>query len=245
MRVFISYRRSDAPSASRQLAEALKLRFGAEEVFFDTRDVAAGDRVAKRRRAARAGVRRRPRDHRAALGAARPSARIAASWIPRSRTLCGWRSRPPSRTAGSSSRCSSTTPRCRPARRCRARSGRSPTSRRRYCATPLGNRDVEALADVLAHLAARFRPRRPPAERPHAGQAGRPHRRRADRVATSPRARSSRSSGPGPTPSTATARGSTAPDRCRTPPSWRATSRASSAWDPRPTTSPASRSTSR
>ena len=42
MRVFISYRRSDAPSASRQLAEALKLRFGAEEVFFDTRDVAAG-----------------------------------------------------------------------------------------------------------------------------------------------------------------------------------------------------------
>jgi SIR2-like domain/TIR domain len=42
VRVFISYRRSDAPSASRQLAEALKLRFGPEEVFFDTRDVAAG-----------------------------------------------------------------------------------------------------------------------------------------------------------------------------------------------------------
>jgi hypothetical protein len=42
VRVFISYRRSDAPSASRQLAEALKLRFGSEEVFFDTRDVAAG-----------------------------------------------------------------------------------------------------------------------------------------------------------------------------------------------------------
>ena len=42
MRVFISYRRSDAPSASRQLAEALKLRFGSEEVFFDTRDVSAG-----------------------------------------------------------------------------------------------------------------------------------------------------------------------------------------------------------
>jgi SIR2-like domain/TIR domain len=42
VRVFISYRRSDAPSASRQLAEALKLRFGAEEVFFDTRDMAAG-----------------------------------------------------------------------------------------------------------------------------------------------------------------------------------------------------------
>jgi SIR2-like domain/TIR domain len=42
VRVFISYRRSDAPSASRQLAEALKLRFGEEQVFFDTRDVAAG-----------------------------------------------------------------------------------------------------------------------------------------------------------------------------------------------------------
>jgi hypothetical protein len=42
VRVFISYRRSDAPSASRQLAEALKQRFGAEAVFFDTRDVAAG-----------------------------------------------------------------------------------------------------------------------------------------------------------------------------------------------------------
>jgi SIR2-like domain/TIR domain len=44
VRVFISYRRSDAPSASRQLAEALKLRFGSEEVFFDTRDVAAGSK---------------------------------------------------------------------------------------------------------------------------------------------------------------------------------------------------------
>jgi hypothetical protein len=42
VRVFISYRRSDAPSATRQLAEALKLRFGSEEVFFDTRDVSAG-----------------------------------------------------------------------------------------------------------------------------------------------------------------------------------------------------------
>jgi hypothetical protein len=42
LQVFISYRRSDAPSASRQLAEELKLRFGADEVFLDTRDVAAG-----------------------------------------------------------------------------------------------------------------------------------------------------------------------------------------------------------
>jgi hypothetical protein len=42
VRVFISYRRSDAPSASRQLAEALKLRLGEEQVFFDTRDVPAG-----------------------------------------------------------------------------------------------------------------------------------------------------------------------------------------------------------
>lgn len=42
MRLFISYRRSDAPSASRALADALKLRFGADNVFFDTHDVAAG-----------------------------------------------------------------------------------------------------------------------------------------------------------------------------------------------------------
>ena len=43
MHVFISYRRSDAQSASRQLAEALKQRFGADDVFFDTRDIVAGD----------------------------------------------------------------------------------------------------------------------------------------------------------------------------------------------------------
>ena len=42
MHVFISYRRSDTQSASRQLAEALKVRFGPDDVFFDTRDIAAG-----------------------------------------------------------------------------------------------------------------------------------------------------------------------------------------------------------
>ena len=42
MQVFISYRRTDAQSASRQLAEALKLRFGQENVFLDTRDIATG-----------------------------------------------------------------------------------------------------------------------------------------------------------------------------------------------------------
>jgi SIR2-like domain/TIR domain len=42
LHVFISYRRSDAQSASRQLADALKLRFGPEDVFFDTRDIATG-----------------------------------------------------------------------------------------------------------------------------------------------------------------------------------------------------------
>jgi hypothetical protein len=40
--VFICYRRTDAQSASRQLAEALKLRFGPDDVFFDTRDIKAG-----------------------------------------------------------------------------------------------------------------------------------------------------------------------------------------------------------
>jgi hypothetical protein len=42
VQIFISYRRSDTQSASRQLAEALKRRFGSEDVFFDTRDIAAG-----------------------------------------------------------------------------------------------------------------------------------------------------------------------------------------------------------
>ena len=42
MQVFISYRRTDAQSASRQLAEALKLRFGQKNVFLDTRDIATG-----------------------------------------------------------------------------------------------------------------------------------------------------------------------------------------------------------
>jgi TIR domain/SIR2-like domain len=40
--VFVSYRRSDSPSAARQIADALKARFGADNVFFDTRDLAAG-----------------------------------------------------------------------------------------------------------------------------------------------------------------------------------------------------------
>lgn len=43
MNIFISYRRTDAPSASRAVADALRRRFGAEEVFLDTQDVHAGD----------------------------------------------------------------------------------------------------------------------------------------------------------------------------------------------------------
>jgi SIR2-like domain/TIR domain len=42
LQVFISYRRSDAQSAARQLAEALKSRFGPDHVFFDTHDIVAG-----------------------------------------------------------------------------------------------------------------------------------------------------------------------------------------------------------
>ena len=42
LRVFISYRRLDAQSAARQLAESLKLRLGSEDVFFDTLDITAG-----------------------------------------------------------------------------------------------------------------------------------------------------------------------------------------------------------
>jgi hypothetical protein len=40
--VFVSYRRSDSPSAARQVAEALRARFGSERVFFDTRDLRPG-----------------------------------------------------------------------------------------------------------------------------------------------------------------------------------------------------------
>jgi hypothetical protein len=42
VQIFISYRRSDTQSASRQLGDALKVRFGSEHVFFDTRDITAG-----------------------------------------------------------------------------------------------------------------------------------------------------------------------------------------------------------
>jgi hypothetical protein len=38
----VSYRRSDSPSAARQIADALTARFGPENVFFDTRDLRAG-----------------------------------------------------------------------------------------------------------------------------------------------------------------------------------------------------------
>src|SRR3954471_8146665 len=40
--VFVSYRRSDSPSAARQIADALRARFGPERVFFDTRDLRPG-----------------------------------------------------------------------------------------------------------------------------------------------------------------------------------------------------------
>jgi hypothetical protein len=40
--VFVSYRRSDSPSAARQIADALRSRFGPERVFFDTRDLLPG-----------------------------------------------------------------------------------------------------------------------------------------------------------------------------------------------------------
>lgn len=42
LNVFVSYRRSDSPSAARQIADALKARFGPDSVFFDTRDLQPG-----------------------------------------------------------------------------------------------------------------------------------------------------------------------------------------------------------
>ena len=84
--------------------------------------------------------------------------------------------------ARSSSRCSSTTPRCRPERRCRDRSGRSPTSRRRRCATPRGN-----ATSMPSRRSSPTSPRGPGrGTAAVAGQparlAGAPHRRRAGRV---------------------------------------------------------------
>ena len=42
LRIFISYRRSDTQAAARQLAEAIKTRFGEENVFFDTKNLDLG-----------------------------------------------------------------------------------------------------------------------------------------------------------------------------------------------------------
>jgi CHASE2 domain-containing sensor protein len=42
-RLFISYRRSDAERTARALCEALRSRFGAERVFFDTSDIPYGE----------------------------------------------------------------------------------------------------------------------------------------------------------------------------------------------------------
>ena len=42
-RIFISYRRSDAETSARGLCEALRARFGADRVFFDTSDIPYGD----------------------------------------------------------------------------------------------------------------------------------------------------------------------------------------------------------
>jgi hypothetical protein len=42
-RVFISYRRSDAEAIARSLYEALKARFGAGRVFFDTSSIPFGE----------------------------------------------------------------------------------------------------------------------------------------------------------------------------------------------------------
>ncbi|HEY8706463.1 MAG TPA: TIR domain-containing protein, partial [Burkholderiaceae bacterium] len=42
-RLFISYRRSDAETSARGLCEALRARFGADRVFFDTSDIPYGE----------------------------------------------------------------------------------------------------------------------------------------------------------------------------------------------------------
>ena len=183
MRVFISYRRSDAPSASRQLAEALKQRFGPEEVFFDTRDVAAGTewRSDAVRRVQESdvvlaiigphwGAAAEDRAHRSKLDPAAED--VVRLEIETAFTHGGIvipvlvdDAEMPAREA---------LPRpFRPLADVQAQTLRHAS----------WERDVEALADVLAHLAARPRPWQPPPS-PPAREPGRARRTDAERVAS-------------------------------------------------------------
>jgi SIR2-like domain/TIR domain len=164
VRVFISYRRSDAPSASRQLAEALKVRFGAEEVFFDTRDVAAGTEW-------RSDAVRRVQESDVVLAVIGPHwVAVAEERVQRSKldpsaedvvrlevetAFAHGRIVIPVLVDDAEMPVREALPRpFRPLADVQAQMLRHAS----------WDRDVEALADALAHIAARFRPVRPPPE---------------------------------------------------------------------------------
>ena len=75
--VFVSYRRSDSPSAARQIADALKGRFGARQRVLRHAGPAAGHRLAPGHRGSRPGGRRHRGGDRAAVGGDRRRARPA------------------------------------------------------------------------------------------------------------------------------------------------------------------------
>jgi SIR2-like protein/TIR domain-containing protein len=183
VRVFISYRRTDAPSASRQLAEALKLRFGADRVFFDTRDVAAGTEW--RRDAVRRvqeadivlaiigphwGAAAEERFHRSKLDPASEDLvrlEVETAFAHR-RTVI------PVLVDDAEMPAREALPRpFRPLADVQAQILRHAS----------WERDVEALAEALPHIAARFRPARPPAELP-ARQPRLTRRTDAERIAS-------------------------------------------------------------
>jgi hypothetical protein len=183
VRVFISYRRSDAPSASRQLAEALKLRFGADRVFFDTRDVAAGTEWRRDavRRVQEADVvlaiigppwaaAAEERFHRSKLDPASEDLvrlEVETAFAHR-RTVI------PVLVDDAEMPAREALPRpFRPLADVQAQILRHAS----------WERDVEALAEALPHIAARFRPARPPAELP-ARQPSLTRRTDAERIAS-------------------------------------------------------------
>jgi hypothetical protein len=225
--VFISYNRSDAQSASRQLAEALKHRFGPEHFFFDTSDITAGVewRTDAVRRVQAADIvlavigphwapiaddhtRRNLRD-RAAEDLLRLEIETAfthgAIVIP---VLVDDAEMPARETL----------PRpFRPLAEVQAQTLHHAS----------WHRDIDALAEILAHL--RARPGR--GNRRRARQSSRVRRRAptpSGSRATSSSARSYPFSGRGPMRSTARRPGNMAPGRCPTPRSWRATSQGAS-----------------
>ena len=182
LQVFISYRRTDAQSASRQLAEALKLRFGQENVFLDTRDIATGAEW-------RSDTLGRVQTADVVLAIIGPHWAEAADDRSR-RSVLERGGRGPG--ADGDRNCVYARGDCDPSARGRRRDAGSgdpatPIQAARRCpGTTLHHtswdRDVEALAEALSHLSTRPKPWEPSPETP-ASKHGPPGRTDAERVA--------------------------------------------------------------